>query len=682
MKKIYLLLYSTVFIFHSAFPQAGMWTWVKGNAPVVYGTMGVSDPANNPLEVYEGCEWTDHNGNFWIFGSSWAEINTLWKYTPSTNEWTWMNGSQLNNDPGNYGVMGVPSPLNQPRGRGFGCLSWVDNNGDLWMYGGSTAPGTNNMDMWKYDITTNEWTWMNGSQLTYVAPSYGTLGVPDPANFPGGRYESNATWSDSTGLLWFFGSAFFDVAQTFHTLNDMWTYNVNTNVWTWMNGPSATDDPGSYGTKGVASPTNVPPARACYSKFRSIDGEYYIFGGRSYTGGTMNDLWKYNRSSNEWTWVSGSQYGTGSAVYSTVCEMDSNAIPDIRQENRVCWSDQNGSFWLFGGQGSADWNDLWKYCPPTNSWSFVKGNMAPGGAINFGTQGVAAITNDPGARNGSHAWYDGANKLYLYSGNGQVNDLWMFQTDDSCGVCNINLLPVALFNAPHHICPGTCTDFTNLSINGTTYLWTFAGANPLSSTDPSPTNICYNTPGNYQVSLIATNASGSDTLTLNNYVTVYPYPAPQGIAQNGDTLFANAGAVSYQWYHTGVLIPGATDYFYVATSGGDYNVVATDANNCEVEAAIFDVVASVQSTVGNQQLAIYPNPVVDRCTIRNSQFTMGAAIAISFFNILGEKVLADQSEFRNAKSEMSVDVSTLSKGMYYVEVSSSEKTFRAKFVKQ
>ena len=32
----------------------------------------------------------------------------------------------------------------------------------------------------------------------------------------------------------------------------------------------------------------------------------------------------------------------------------------------------------------------------------------------------------------------------------------------------------------------------------------------------------YNTPGSFDVTLIATNSSGSDTLTLNNYILVYP----------------------------------------------------------------------------------------------------------------------------------------------------------------
>ena len=64
-------------------------------------------------------------------------------------------------------------------------------------------------------------------------------------------------------------------------------------------------------------------------------------------------------------------------------------------------------------------------------------------------------------------------------------------------------VPLALFTSPNHICPGTCTDFVNLSQNATTYQWTFTGANPSVSVDANPTNICYNSPGNYAVTLIA-----------------------------------------------------------------------------------------------------------------------------------------------------------------------------------
>ncbi len=240
-------------------------------------------------------------------------------------------------------------------------------------------------------------------------------------------------------------------------------------------------------------------------------------------------------------------------------------------------------------------------------------------------------------------------------------------------------MPVALFSAPHHICPGTCTNFTNLSIGATAYEWTFAGANPSVSTDANPTNICYNTPGNYLVQLIASNANDSDTLSLNNYINVYPYPPPQGISQSGDTLSANAGAVSYQWYHGGNIIAGATDYFYIATEGGDYNVVATDANGCEVEAAIFDVVAAVQSVSGSGQFAIYPNPVDDELKIRNDKLKIET---ISIYNVLGESMITVNQKTSGKKSETLVNVSILPKGIYTIEVTGGEKVFRDKFVKR
>ncbi len=278
---------------------------------------------------------------------------------------------------------------------------------------------------------------------------------------------------------------------------------------------------------------------------------------------------------------------------------------------------------------------------------------------------------------------------YITIGNFLPDALTMYQQFDPCSsygayyffddldVQVSNQQPVALFNAPHHICPGTCTDFTNLSLNATSYIWTFAGANPSTSIDANPTNICYNAPGNYSVQLIATNANGSDTLTLNNYITVYPYPPPQGILQSGDTLIANQGAVSYQWYYSGNSIPGATDYFYIASQSGDYNVVATDANGCEVEAAIFDVVAG-QFEVSGFKFEVYPNPVEKKMEIGN--WKLEADAVISIYNILGQQVFVFPES--NIQHLTSVDVSQLSSGLYQLEITSSEKIFRIKFVKQ
>jgi len=244
------------------------------------------------------------------------------------------------------------------------------------------------------------------------------------------------------------------------------------------------------------------------------------------------------------------------------------------------------------------------------------------------------------------------------------------------------LPPIALFTSPNHLCPGTCTDFTDHSQHATSWLWTFSGANPAVSTDQNPIGICYNAPGTYGVSLIVTNSVGSDTLTLNNYVTVYPYPAPQGIMQNGDSLIANTGAMSYQWYHDGVLIQGATDYYYIAPEGGNYNVVATDNNGCEVEAVIFDVVAGIsQFSVSGSQFTVYPVPANDFLSIHSDAFK-GKSIVLSVYNLLGEIVIAPSEVLINADKTCKADISSLSAGMYRVRINANESILYGKFLKK
>jgi len=256
-------------------------------------------------------------------------------------------------------------------------------------------------------------------------------------------------------------------------------------------------------------------------------------------------------------------------------------------------------------------------------------------------------------------------------------DYWIVKFCDSSF-----LRPTATAFSDSLLCPGTCTNFTNLSFNATNYQWNFFGASPDTSTAVNPQGICYASPGTYDVQLIASNANGSDTLLLTNYITVYPSPPPQAISQSVDTLFAIAGSASYQWYFNGNIINGATDYFYIAIASGDYNVVATDVNGCEVEAAIFNVLANAWSLVIGQW-SLYPNPVSDKLTIHKAQVTRGTAVEISIYNMLGEMELAvDLPTAYCLLPTCSIDVSNLPPGLYYIEITADEKLFRNKFVKQ
>jgi hypothetical protein len=253
-----------------------------------------------------------------------------------------------------------------------------------------------------------------------------------------------------------------------------------------------------------------------------------------------------------------------------------------------------------------------------------------------------------------------------------TRDYWIIKFCDST-----YFPPVAAASGAQNLCPGTCTSFLNLSSNATSYQWSFPGANPDTSSSPDPTGICYGSPGSYDVMLVASNAHKVDTLLMQNFILVNPYPAPQGITQAGDTLYSNQGAAGYQWYFNGSAVAGATEYFYVAIHDGDYNVIVTDVNGCEAEAAIYGIVTSVSAVSFMDGLEIFPNPADDILKI-NYEKTNLEAIAV--YNLPGELVVDSRIQ-NSAGHETTVDVHTLSKGIYYLELKSGDQTFRTRFVK-
>jgi gliding motility-associated-like protein len=162
------------------------------------------------------------------------------------------------------------------------------------------------------------------------------------------------------------------------------------------------------------------------------------------------------------------------------------------------------------------------------------------------------------------------------------------------------LPPVADFSASQtEICAGECINFTDLSTNTPTgWNWTFTGASTPSSTNQNPTNICYPTPGDYSVTLVATNAGGSDTEIKTTYITVHANPTinlgPDTTICSGDMIVLDAGAgyTGYTW-----LPSGSTQTINV-NSSGTYSVTVTDANTCQGTDAInVNVVSSSDATI-------------------------------------------------------------------------------------
>src|SRR5664279_3643867 len=49
--------------------------------------------------------------------------------------------------------------------------------------------------------------------------------------------------------------------------------------WTWVTGADYAGQPGTYGTKGVADPSNVPGARSDAVSWNDDAGNLWLFGG-------------------------------------------------------------------------------------------------------------------------------------------------------------------------------------------------------------------------------------------------------------------------------------------------------------------------------------------------------------------------------------------------------------------
>lgn len=290
------------------------WAFVTGGTvcyePGEYGVQEVPAAGNTPGARMGSVGWTDLAGDLWLFGgygnttssTSIGSINDVWRYNIANNEWTWMKGTNLEDEHGIYGTKGVSAPANNPGGR-TSSVGWTDASGNFWLFGGdgwdAATPGATGElnDLWQYNQTTNEWTWIRGNNTSNQNGTYGVAGTSNPANDPGGRSGSIA-WKDAAGTFWLFGGEGYPgTGVSTGGLNDLWKYSTSSNEWTWEKGSAIINQQGSYGNIGVAGITNTPGGRAKHAGWIDNDNDLYIFGGYGNPAGgppgPLNDLWKY-----------------------------------------------------------------------------------------------------------------------------------------------------------------------------------------------------------------------------------------------------------------------------------------------------------------------------------------------------------------------------------------------------
>src|SRR6185295_7354322 len=257
-------------------------------------------------------------------------------------EWTWVKGDSTNNASGTFGTQGIPSANNNPPGF-YEPAEWKGKDGMFWFYGGWNAGEYN--DVWRYNLQTNEWTWMNGGGSAGIYPEYGIKGVFTAANTPGSQQWCAASWVDTSGKFWLFGGS--DGGAIHYNL--LWQYDPSLNEWAWMHGDTLGNSFGNYGIKGIPSVNNDPQSRwETSATWTDKDNNLWLFGGM--IGSSLNDLGRYNIATNEWTWMSGSDLADQYGTYGTQGVADPANIPGARHVYAK-WIDEDENLWMFGGYG-------------------------------------------------------------------------------------------------------------------------------------------------------------------------------------------------------------------------------------------------------------------------------------------------------------------------------------------
>lgn len=352
--------------------------------------------------------------------------------------WTWMHGPQGSiGYNGNYGTQGVAAASNEPPAR-YQAAYWTDLNGNFWMFGGSNLGGTfgDMNDLWKFDITTNMWTWMKGPQgNSNQMGNYGVQGVSSPLNEPPARSWGANSWTAPNGDLYLFGGSSMTV------YNDLWKYNIATNEWTWEKGDNTfVAIPSIFGTKGVPLATNEIGSKSECKSGWVFNNKLWNFGGSDANfGDPSNQLWSYDLATKIWTWESGSNTSPYPGNYGPLNVPSTSYLPSGRW-SYTKWKNKNDEFLIFGGGGNFtfdEMNDFWSFNPTTKEWTWLGGSQTARPPGNYGPLCQADVNYVPLGRienQTAQSVSNCASAFWTFGGINNwagfcYNDLWIFDSD-------------------------------------------------------------------------------------------------------------------------------------------------------------------------------------------------------------------------------------------------------------
>lgn len=172
-------------------------------------------------------------------------------------------------------------------------------------------------------------------------------------------------------------------------------------------------------------------------------------------------------------------------------------------------------------------------------------------------------------------------------------------------------------------------------------------------------------PGTY-TEMFQTNAGCDSTVNL----TVSETSVDISVSKTDSTLTSAAVDASYQWIDctTNTAITGATSRSFTPSSSGEY-AVEVGVNGCvdTSECVVVDIANSLRDEL-RLTLTASPNPTAGQLQLELGQTFLQSSVEV--YSLQGQKVLANEA---NNSSRLTLDLSSLSSGMYIINVKAGDK---------
>lgn len=192
--------------------------------------------------------------------------------------------------------------------------------------------------------------------------------------------------------------------------------------------------------------------------------------------------------------------------------------------------------------------------------------------------------------------------------------------------------------------------------------------------------ILNNASGNYWIN--ATNQYGCSSSSQPVSINFIEEPPKPNFGIAGNTMTCFLTDVSFQWYENSVLIPGATNNTYTATTSDYYSLVATNSFGCfNTSNIVFVTVNGINETVLVNNVSIFPNPNKGEFVITFDMIAV-ADVHITITDLVGKIIYQKNEGEYNGKFERFINLSDLNKGMYLFNLQVGAQQINKRFVIQ